>query len=149
MSTMRAKSLHRCLNLIAGNFESQFLNLKVFLYITDFRITSKNLRKIRLKVPRSREAMSSETFSHLSKLGFNVSKQWLDACYEYCREQNPGFSSQALINAVIEQWKNADITVEGVQAWPRIKINVSPDVAKGPPLQGKFLVQVSSRFYFT
>ena len=51
MSTRRAKSLHRCLNLIAGNFESQFLNLKVFLYITDFRITSKNLRKIRLRFP--------------------------------------------------------------------------------------------------
>ena len=88
--------------------------------------------------------MSSEAFAHLSKLGFNVSRQWLDECYNFCREANPSSTREALIKAVIEQWKNADITEEGVQASPQIKINVSPNVAKGPPLQGKFRVQVSS-----
>lgn len=88
--------------------------------------------------------MSSEAFAHLTKLGFNVSREWSDACYDYCRGENPGLSNQAIIQAVIEQWKNADITVEGVQASPQIKINDSANVVKGPPLLGKFLVQVSS-----
>jgi hypothetical protein len=84
----------------------------------------------------------SQVFSRFSTLGFNVSKEWLNACIEYCLSQDPALSPQALTNAAIEQWMNADITVEGTQASAQIKLNLSPEVAKGPILQGKFFVQV-------
>ena len=87
--------------------------------------------------------MSSALISQISKLGFNVSQEWLDACIEFCQSQIPAPTAQALLNAVIEQWMNADISVEGTQAGPQIQRTFSQDVPKGPPLEGKFCLQVN------
>ena len=87
--------------------------------------------------------MSSALISQISKLGFNVSQEWLDACIEFCQSQIPAPTAQALLNAVIEQWMNADISVEDTQAGPQIQRTFSQDVPKGPPLEGKFCLQVN------
>jgi hypothetical protein len=51
-------------------------------------------------------------------------------------------TGQALVNVVIGQWMDADITVEGTQSGPQIRETISPEVVKGPTLQGKFCLQV-------
>ena len=86
--------------------------------------------------------MNSDVFSQVSKLGFNVSREWLEACVDFCREQDPSVSVQNLVKAVCDQWMETDITNEGIQATPQIKTDLLPGSAKGPILQGKFCVQV-------
>ena len=86
--------------------------------------------------------MTSVVASQISRLGFNVSKEWVDACVEFCQSQSQNLSGQALVNVVIGQWMDADISVVGTQSGPQIRENISPEVVKGPTLQGKFCLQV-------
>ena len=74
--------------------------------------------------------MTSVVASQISRLGFNVSKEWVDACVEFCQSQSQNLSGQALVNVVIGQWMDADITVEGTQSGPQIRENISPEVVK-------------------
>ena len=54
----------------------------------------------------------------------------------------PALKGPALVNAIVEQWMNTDITVEGTQASPQITTTLNKDVVKGPKLEGKFCLQV-------
>ena len=92
--------------------------------------------------------MSSAVACQISRLGFNVSKEWVDACVEFCQSQTQSLTGQALVNVVIGQWMDADITVEGTQSGPQIRETISPEVVKGPTLQGKFCLQVELKKMF-
>ena len=86
--------------------------------------------------------MTTAVATEISKLGLTVSKEWLDACLDFCQDQAHNLTGPALIKAVVEQWVDSDICVDGTQSGPQIRPTISPEVVKGPTLQGKFCLQV-------
>lgn len=47
---------------------------------------------------------------------FHVTKEWLDACIQWCKEAAPSLSGASLQAAVKEQWLLTDIRGDGIQA---------------------------------
>ena len=80
--------------------------------------------------------------ANFKKFGFNASDEWFQACYEWCKDADPRQSPRGIIKDLREQWLNADIRVEGVQARPQLKPEWTQENVAKSVINGTLTLQV-------
>ena len=60
--------------------------------------------------------MASFVAKHFQTIGIQASKEWLDACIDWCQGNLPNQNNQELLNAVKEQYLQTDIRQPDVQS---------------------------------
>jgi hypothetical protein len=64
--------------------------------------------------------MTNSATASFFRFGYQASKDWFDACHDWCRESDRNLIGQGLVDAIREQWLVTDIRGDGVQAQAQI-----------------------------